>query len=134
MNNPANPARQYQTLNAQTAVAEASPHELIDLLFKGARDRVNQAKGYLAHGDWENTAKAINACVDIVSALQASLDFEKGGEVAANLESLYDYMQRRLFRANADRDADALDEVADLIDTLRSAWTAIAPDVQVSAG
>ena len=134
MNNPMNPARQYRTLNAQTAVADASPHELIDLLFKGARDRVNQAKGYMTREDWENTSAAINACVDIVSALQASLDFEQGGEIAANLESLYDYIQRRLFRANTDRAAGALDEVADLIDTLRSAWTAISPDQQMSAG
>ena len=72
-------------------------------------------------------SQAINAVVDIVEGLQASLDHEQGGELAGNLEALYDYMQRRLFRANSDNDTDALREVGDLIATLRSAWVAIDP-------
>jgi flagellar secretion chaperone FliS len=122
------PVRQYHQLNVETSVDAATPHQLIDMLFRGARDRINQAMGYMEHGDLAGKAKAINACVDILTGLQASLDHEKGGEIAANLDGLYDYMQRRLFRASADCDKQGLVEVTDLIDTLRSAWTAIDPD------
>ena len=121
------PVRQYQSLNVQTSVGSADPHQLIDMLFQGACDRIMQAEGCLEHNDLEGKAKAINACIDILSGLQASLDHEKGGEIAANLESLYDYMQRRLFRANTDNDVHGLHEVADLMKTLRTAWQAIAP-------
>ena len=60
--------------------------------------------------------------------LQMSLDHEKGSEIAANLDGLYDYMQRRLYRANADDDAAPLAEVTDLLNTLSSAWQTIDPD------
>ena len=123
----AHTANAYRKLDVQTSVAEASSHQLIDMLFEGARDRIHQALGYLERGDMAAKSQAINAVVDIVEGLQASLDHEQGGELAGNLEALYDYMQRRLFRANSDNDTDALREVGDLIATLRSAWVAIDP-------
>ena len=122
------PVRQYRELNVQTSVGSADPHQLIDMLFQGASDRIMQAEGCMEHHDVEGRANAINACIDILAGLQASLDHDKGGDIAANLESLYDYMQRRLFRANTDNDVAGLREVGDLVRTLRSAWQAIAPD------
>ena len=112
----------------------ATPHQLVDLLFQGAREQLNLAHGHIHRGDHAGRSAAINAVVDILSGLQASLDFENGEDIAANLDSLYDYMQRRLFRANSDNDVDGVLEVTDLIDTLRSAWRAIDPDSAVSAG
>lgn len=122
------PVKQYHQLDVETSVEAASPHQIIDMLFSGARDRIKQAQGYMLRNDQAGKAKAINACVEILSGLQASLDHEKGGDIAANLESLYDYMQRRLFRANADNDVEGLVEVGDLLATLRSAWKAIDPN------
>ena len=121
------PVKQYHQLDIQTSIDAATPHQIIDMLFKGARDRVNQALGFMEHKDMAGKAKSINACIDILNGLQASLDHEKGGEIAANLEGLYDYMQRRLYRASADNDKQGLLEVSDLIHTLRSAWVAIDP-------
>ncbi|MEM9620772.1 MAG: flagellar export chaperone FliS [Pseudomonadota bacterium] len=126
--------KQYQQLDVSTAIDEASPHQLIDMLFRGANDRILQALGSLERDDMAGKARAINACIDILSGLQASLDHEQGGDLAGNLESLYDYMQRRLFRATSDNDAAALREVADLLSTLRSAWVQIDPAASVSAG
>ncbi|XOV81512.1 MAG: flagellar export chaperone FliS [bacterium] len=124
------PVKQYHQLDVETSVEAASPHQIIDMLFSGARDRVKQAQGYMLRNDQAGKAKSINACVEILNGLQASLDHDKGGDIAANLESLYDYMQRRLFRANVDNDVDGLVEVSDLLATLRSAWKAIDPDLQ----
>lgn len=120
-------AKQYQQVDVQTAIDAASPHQLIDMLFQGALDRINQAKGFMARDDMAGKARAVNACIDILEGLQASLDHSEGGEIAANLDALYEYMQRRMFRASADNDGDALVEVADLLRTLRDAWLAISP-------
>ncbi len=128
------PIQNYRQLNVQTSVDQASPHQLIDMLFTGMQDRLNQARGFVQHDDIEGRSVAINACIEIVGGLQASLDHDAGGEIAENLDSLYDYMQRRLFRANADNDMNALNEVGDLLQTLRSAWVSIEPQVSVSAG
>ncbi len=129
-----NPASQYHLLDVQTSVEHASPHQLIDMLFEGARDRIKQAQGFIEHHDYEGKSRAINACVDIITGLQASLDHKQGGELAANLDGLYDYMQRRLYRANTDNDLDALVEVGDLVQTIRVAWSSIDHPVQISAG
>ncbi|MEQ8690853.1 MAG: flagellar export chaperone FliS, partial [Pseudomonadales bacterium] len=101
MNNTAfKPVHQYRKLDVQTSVASATPHQLVEMLFDGARDRLNHAIGYVERNDHAARNEAINSVIDIVSGLQASLDHEQGGELAGNLEALYDYMQRLLFRAN----------------------------------
>ena len=129
-----NPATQYRQLDVQTSVHNASPHELVEMLFQGLRDRLNQAQGHITQGNVEGRTLALNSCVEILIGLQASLDHEQGGDVAGNLDALYDYMQRRLFRANADDDAAAISEVADLLQTLRSAWTEIGASIPAQAG
>ena len=103
------------------------------MLFAGADARLKRAAGCIAHGDIVGRSEAISETVSIVGGLQASLDLDQGGDLAENLESLYDYMQRRLFRANADNDLGAVEEVMDLIHTLRQAWDAISDEVLVTA-
>lgn len=122
----------YRQLELQTKVDGASPHELIEMLFNGARDKLNQAEGSAQRGDIEARTAAVNTVVEILIGLQASLDHDQSSEIASNLDSLYDYMQRRLFRANSDNDISGITEVRDLLDTVQSAWTAIG--VQASAG
>ena len=58
--------------------------------------------------------------------MKASLDKDKGGEIAQNLEDLYIYMERRLIEANRANDASLLDEVSDLLRQIKEAWDAIA--------
>ncbi len=123
------PAMQYQKLDVQTLVSSASPHKLIGMLFDGACSRLAQARGCAAREDHEGRCRLIGETVSIVNGLQASLDHDKGGELAQNLDALYDYMLRRLYAANRDNDADGLREVLDLVRTLQDAWTAIDPEV-----
>ncbi|MEM7003372.1 MAG: flagellar export chaperone FliS [Pseudomonadota bacterium] len=113
---------QYRKLNVQTSLVSATPHQLVAMLFDGAQERLNQARGHIMHGNHAGRSQALNGVVEIVGGLQASLDHEKGGELAGNLEALYDYMQRRLFRANADDDLQAVEEVIELVSVLQEAW------------
>ncbi len=69
---------------------------------------------------------AIGRAIAILDELRGSLDFEKGGPLAANLEDLYSYASRRLLAASASGDVRILDEVAALLRELREAWAAIA--------
>lgn len=119
--------KQYQEVNVQTAVVDADPHRLIQMLMQGAIDRMVQAKGCIAYGDFEGRNTAINKAVGILDGLMCSLDKEKGGEIAANLERLYDYMIRRLFDANVKNDAIIVDEVMQLMLTIKEGWDGIAP-------
>ena len=124
---------QYRKLDVQTVVDTATPHQLIDMLIKGACARMKQAQGCIVHGDIEGRTEAINAALDILAGLQASLDHDRGADLSANLDALYDYMQRRLYDANLLNDQAVLTEVIDLMRTLREAWSAISSELPQAA-
>lgn len=115
----------YGATHAHSAITDASPHKLISLLFQGAIDRIQQAKGAMARGDIAKRGQLVGKALDIVNNLQACLDKEKGGEVAKNLDALYDYMQRQLLKANMENDPAILDEVTRLLTEVQSGWDAI---------
>lgn len=114
----------YQQANAQGA-AYADPHRLTQMLFEGALSRIAQAKGAMEQKQISAKATAISKAFAIIDGLRGSLDTERGGELAANLDDLYDYMQRQLTLANARNDAAMLDEVASLLRELKEGWDAI---------
>ena len=87
------------------------------------------------NGEQARRGKAIGEACAIVSHLSGSLDHEAGGEIAANLASLYDYLVRRLTEANLHNDVEALHESLALLVEIESAWSAIQPATgRVAAG
>lgn len=129
-----NPAQSYAKVGLEVAVETASPHKLILMLFDGAIAAINIAKFELEADDIAKKGASISKAIDIVSnGLRASLDVEAGGELGERLAALYDYMVQRLLFANLHNNIAALDEVASLLDTLRDAWTQIAPGEQAAA-
>lgn len=126
-------AAAYSRLGLESDVLSASPHRLITLLFDGADTAIRTAAVCLQDGDAAGRGKAISRALDIVNnGLLAALDHERGGEVAANLASLYDYVARQLLRANLHADAAALDEAGSLLREIASAWREI--DAQRTEG
>ncbi len=115
----------YASVGAQSSVAAASPHRLIQLLMDGALDRLSVAKGYMQRKEVQRKVVAIDRIMSIVDGLRMSLDHSVNAEMSENLESLYDYMNRRLLIANINNDEEALDEVASLLKELKEAWDAI---------
>lgn len=120
-------AAHYRQAQIEGAVMDADPHRLVALLLSGACDRIRLAGASLARGDQARKGKAIGEACAIVGHLNGSLDHEAGGEVAANLSALYDYVARRLTEANLHNDGAALDESLGLLSEVNSAWDAIAP-------
>lgn len=118
-------AQTYRKLDITSMVESADPHALVQMLFDGALARLNRAKLCCERQDFEGRNEALGSAIAILDGLSGSLDHDKGGELSANLEALYDYMQRRLHRANVDNDDTAILEVTDLIRTVAEAWTAI---------
>ena len=119
-----NAAKAYGKVGVQSG-AYASPHRLIQMLMDGVLDKISNAKGHMSRGDIKQKGNFISWAISIIGGLRASLDFEKGGEIATNLESLYDYMERSLVIANAENDMEKLDEVSTLLTTIRDAWVQI---------
>jgi flagellar protein FliS len=115
----------YQRVNTQTSITDADPHKLIQLLYNGALERINMAKARMQADDYAGKGKLITKAIEIIGGLRSFLDFEKGGDLAARLEALYDYMERTLFEANAKNDVAKLDEVANLLRSIKDGWDGI---------
>ena len=114
--------QQYKKIGAHTDVATASPHRLIQMLLEGALEKINLAKGYMQRGEIQLKGNHISWAISIIDGLRISLDREAGGDIAANLDALYDYMGRRLAEANLTNDVAMLDEVSRLLLEIKAAW------------
>lgn len=112
----------YGSDNLASQASVANNVALIQMLFDGLTDTLVAAQGHLAHGAIQEKCKCIARASRIVIGLQGSLDFAKGGELAQNLNDLYNYVTRRLIFANAHNDMAALKEIHGLMTEIRSAW------------
>jgi len=121
--------RQYKKNAVHGSTIDASPHRLIQLLMEGVLQRVAQAKGNVKRREVEEKTINITKAINIVAGLRASLDAEQGGEIAVNLDRLYDYMLQRLMLANAGSDEEILDEVSTLMISIKLSWDSIAGQV-----
>lgn len=117
---------QYNRIGTVSAVEDASPHRLIQLLLDAVLERIVSARRALELGDVAGRGLAIGKALDIVAGLRGSLNFEAGGEIAANLDALYEYTERRLLQANLEADAGMLDEAATLLRQVKEGWDGIA--------
>ena len=127
-------ANAYQQIGLETATTNATPHKLIELLFEGFADAVARARGALLGRQIEAKGRAIGHAARIVEeGLKAALNKKDGGRIAADLDALYAYIGVRLTYANLHNDLEALDECARLMEPVRSAWSAIGPQVTARA-
>lgn len=116
--------KMYNHMNAQTQLTDASPHKVIQLLMAGAIDRLIKVSAMMENetGGYHDM---LSNSIDIILALNSALDMDKGGEISENLNALYDYMQFQLVQANIERDHKKVDEVIELIKTIKDGWDQI---------
>jgi flagellar protein FliS len=124
-------AAAYGRVDVESHVLSASPHKLISMLFEGVQKQIKAARLHMVNGNIAEKGKAITKATDIVNlGLLAALDKEKGGELAERLESLYLYVGQLLLQANLKNDVAKLDEAAELLEQIGSAWKEIQPQVE----
>lgn len=117
---------------ASSEAMYATPFRLVQMLMNGALDGMSNARGSIIRKEHEARNNEINWVISVIDALRGALDFEQGGEIATNLDMLYDYMIRRLFTANVEQDVEALDEVTSLLKEVKTAWDAMPEVIQNS--
>jgi flagellar protein FliS len=118
----------YGDVKVTTGVSSANSVQLIQMLFDGLLESLAATKGHIQNGAIVEKGKSIARASRIVIGLQGALDFERGGDLANNLNELYGYVTRRLLHVNARNDLDALEEIFGLMNEIRSAWEGV-PDL-----
>ena len=119
--------RQYQQVGVKAQVTEADPHRLIQMLMQGGLDRIAQAKGAMEREAYAEKGVLIGKTISIIGGLRDALDQDVGGDLAANLDRLYEYMTMRLFEASRHNNVEQLNEVGKLLSEIKLAWDQIAP-------
>ncbi len=121
--NTSNPSAAYRSGGIEAEALGTSPHGLIVMLFNGALLSINLAKVHMVEGSTSAKAESINKAIDIIgSGLRAALNIKEGGELAQNLDDLYEYVVMLLLKANLNNDAALLDEAYRLLADIGSAW------------
>lgn len=122
-------AQSYQQVKVHSSIVDASPYQLIQMLFEGALESIAQAKGAMQQNQVARRGEIIGKAINIVQGLQGSLSDTEGGELAANLDSLYDYVIRRMIQANRNNDPAILTECGKLLSEIKSAWDTMSEPV-----
>jgi flagellar protein FliS len=128
-----NPLNQYRTVDAYGAAAASDRMQLVLRMMQGALDRIATAGGHMQRGEQALKGEALGRAVRMIDGLRSCLDHDRGGEIAANLGALYEYMTRRLTEGNLRNDRRPLDEVADLLEEIRSGWQQMASSPHLRA-
>ncbi len=117
--------REQQTCQREQVMA-GGPATLVAMLYDKAVSCLKVAVQAIHSNEIETCWKNNHRAQEIINHLFMTLDLEKGGEVASNLEALYGYMLLRLPDVDANNDARVAEEVIELLEPLRASWNEVA--------
>lgn len=120
----------YSHVKVNAAVASATPHELIQMLYDGLLERIAQMKGAIDQKNIELKNTKVNQAISILFGLREALNNDNGGDLSGRLDNLYDYVQRQLWQSHMKNDSTILDECATLITEISTAWQQIKPTIE----
>jgi flagellar protein FliS len=115
-------ANNYANQYKQTAVKTANRGQIVIMLYEGAIQNVKKATIAVEKKDIKTKGMAIGKAHDIINELLNTLDFEVGGQIAKDLERLYNFMTEQLVKANLDSSKEPLQTVQKLLETLLEGW------------
>lgn len=121
----------YARTDLETRVEAASPQRLIIMLYDGAIRAMLSAKAAFAAGEVAVRGECISKAIAIIDeGLRPALDLQAGGDIATNLDNLYEYISNRLLYANLKGHEASIDEALKHMVDLRAAWEQLERDAK----
>jgi len=130
-------AAQYRAVRSHGLVADATPARLVQIMFEHILSELATAQGSMLRirhnlplADVVAKGKALGKAIRLINHLNATLDMERGRQIAENLRALYLYMLERLTLANVTNDPQIVAEVTSLVRKIKSGWDRIVTNAQ----
>ncbi|MFT4900103.1 MAG: flagellar protein FliS [Flavobacteriales bacterium] len=116
--------KKYQQTN-KGAAEQASPYQLVALLFQKLLGNIATAKGAISQNNFDKKGTELSNAIAIIGVLEGSLDFEKGGEISNNLASLYTFCSEQILIASTENNIEKLEEIIQILLPIKAGWDAI---------
>ncbi|MGL6315317.1 flagellar export chaperone FliS [Vibrio sp. WXL103] len=112
----------YQQVDVEAQAAAASPYQLVLMMIEGFLDTLTRAEAHMDAKRVREKGESIARCLDIIGGLNSALDMDRGGEMAAQMNRLYDFCSLRLFEASTQNDPTKLSEVRTVMTNIQEGW------------
>jgi flagellar protein FliS len=120
---------QYRKTNIETA----GNLELIIICYEKAVQALKKARESYENKDFEKKARSLLKALDIIMELKCALDFERGGQIAKNLDAIYSFMTKSLLESDIKGDMAAFDWAIGTMLDLKEAWEGVSVSFEGSA-
>jgi flagellar protein FliS len=117
----------YQNTSVNVKASGADIHSLVLMLFDGFLDELARVEGHIQAKRFDKKAQGVEKLLKILGGLDASLDQEKGGEVAVNMHRLYEFCGQEILKASLKNNIDELAVVRTVMTDLQQGWQGLLP-------
>lgn len=115
----------YQTVDLESQIEGATPHKLIGIMFEELMKSIEIMSAAQRSGNRAKTIDKQARASNILIALETSLDFRNGGEIAVNLAKLYREARRLVMLAGRNNDPQPLELARSYLSGVVEAWEQI---------
>ena len=120
----------YKSVALDSQKTVASPYKVVQMLLAGALERLAKARVAIEQEKPAQRGELLGGTMMIVAELRMALDHDTGGDIAANLDNLYEFIMAELVLANTENSIDKLEAISGLLRDIKESWDAIPADQQ----
>lgn len=120
----------YKSVALDSQKTIASPYQVVKMLLAGVLERLAKARVAIEQQDFVKRGELLSSSLMILAELRMALDHEAGGEIAINLDNLYEFMMAELVEANSKNDIGRLEVVSRLLREVKDSWDTIPVEFQ----
>lgn len=115
----------YKSVDLVSRIEGATPHQLVQVMYEELLKALDAMAVAVRRNDYAQRGERQSRALAILTALETSLDFDQGGEIATGLVAIYREARRLVVAAGRENDADRIRQARDMLFEISTAWDAI---------
>ena len=120
----------YKSVALDSQKTVASPYQVVKMLLAGVLERLAKSRVAIDQNNYEQRSELISSALLILAELRLSLDHEAGGEIADNLDKLYEFIMGELIEANSNNKHEKVEIASRVLREIKDAWDSIPLEFQ----